>query len=105
MCQNGDSVPQDSAEAFKWYLKAANQGNALAQNFIAIKYAEGDGVPQDFVMAHKWYNIAGENGQELAVTRRKFLERLMTAEQIAEAQRLAMEWQPAGTRHLLASAK
>jgi len=28
---HGDGVPRDLKESFKWYLKSAEQGNALAQ--------------------------------------------------------------------------
>ena len=28
---NGEGVPQDYKEAFRWFLAAAEQGNALAQ--------------------------------------------------------------------------
>ena len=30
--QNGEGVPQDDAEAIKWYLKAAEHGYTAAQN-------------------------------------------------------------------------
>ena len=54
----GHGVPQDYAEARKWYRLAAAQGNAEAQFNLGIMYANGHGVPQDYVQAHKWFNLA-----------------------------------------------
>jgi TPR repeat protein len=34
MYENGDGVEQDSAEAVRWYKKAAEQGDADAQNKV-----------------------------------------------------------------------
>ena len=57
------------------------------------------GVPQDYVQAYKWINLAalrtttGKLAESYRSGRDKLAER-MTASQIAEAQRLAREWQP-----------
>jgi len=47
MYKEGKSVPQDDAEAVKWFLKAARQEDAKAQLNLGIMYQEGEGVPQD----------------------------------------------------------
>ena len=65
-------------------------------------YDQGRGVPQDYVQAHKWMNLAasrqtGEERQRSA-DRRDTLARLMTPAQLAEAQRLAREWDAAHPR-------
>jgi len=36
--QNGEGVSQDDAEAIRWYLKAAEQGHADAQNNLGLMY-------------------------------------------------------------------
>ena len=96
---NGEGVPQDYQEAAKWYRLAAEQGQADAQFSLGNMYALGEGVPQDDVQAHKWINLAalrtttGELAESYRSGRDKLAEQ-MVASQIAEAQRLAREWQP-----------
>jgi len=89
---DGEGVPEDDAEAIRWYRLAAEQGAVTAQVLLGIKYWEGEGVPEDFVLAYMWLNLGAaqghENGQEL----KDILEQQMTREQIAEAQRLSREW-------------
>ncbi len=54
---NGQGVPQDYAEAVKWYRLAAEQGDAGAQYNLGDMYANGQGVPQDYAEAVKWYRL------------------------------------------------
>src|ERR1017187_333582 len=60
--ENGKGVPQDYAEAMKWYRKAADQGNADAQNNLGTMYANGQGAPQDYTEAIKWWRKAADQG-------------------------------------------
>ena len=46
---------------------------------------------QGYVYAHMWGSIAATNGNELGAKLRDFVEKKMTAPQIAEAQDLASE--------------
>ncbi len=62
MYDNGEGVPQDYAEAVKWYRLAAEQGDASAQYNLGIMYINGKGVPQDYAEAVKWYRLAAEQG-------------------------------------------
>ena len=62
--QNG--VAQDYTEAAKWFLKAAEQGNADAQTFLGYSYENGLGVTKDFIEAVKWYRKAAEQGYSVA---------------------------------------
>ena len=103
MYENGQGIPQDYAEAVKWWRLAAEQGHALAQYNLGTMYDAGRGVPQNYVQAHMWYSLAasrlppGEN-HDNAVNNRNAVAGLMTLAQIAEAQKLAREWQPRGER-------
>ncbi len=58
----GLGVPQDYTEAVRWYRKAADQGEAYAQNKLGNRYRLGQGVPQDHVEAVTWYRLAAEQG-------------------------------------------
>ena len=62
MYDNGEGVPQDYAEAVKWYRLAAEQGDANAQYNLGLMYDNGQGVPQDYAEAVKWYRLAAEQG-------------------------------------------
>ena len=62
----GLGVPQDYAEAVKWYRKAAKQGHAHAQCNLGMCYDQGQGVPQDYTEAVKWYHKAAEQGDTAA---------------------------------------
>ena len=91
---NGQGVPQDDQEAEKWYRLAAEQGNAVAQAYLGWMYFNGQGAPQNFVLAHMWLNIASatendSNRKRQATESRDKTARLMTDQQITEAQELA----------------
>ena len=94
MYEHGGGVPQDYAEALKWYRKAADQGFAKAQNNLGIMYDRGQGVLQDYVQAHMWFNLAAAQGNERALENRDIVAKKMTSTQVAEAQKLAREWKP-----------
>ena len=66
MYYNGQGVPQDYAEAVKWYRLAADQGDAYAQYNLGVMYDNGEGVPQDYKEAVKWYRLAAEQGHAKA---------------------------------------
>ena len=99
---SGVGVSQDDAEAVRWYRLAADQGIARAQLFLGFMYEDGEGVPQDDVQAHMWFNLAASRltGElrEMAVQDRDKVAGRMDPTQIAEAQRLASEWDAAHPR-------
>ena len=55
-------VPQNYAEAVKWYRKAAEQGLASAQSNLGTMYRNGQGVPENDAEAIKWYRRAAKQG-------------------------------------------
>ena len=87
-----DGIPQDDAEAVRWWRLAAEQGHEFAQQDLGNMYEDGEGVPKDYVLAYMWSNLAAAQGNFPAGLRRDRLEEQMTREQIAEAQRLSREW-------------
>ena len=90
----GEGVPEDDAEAVKWYRKSAESGYAKAQVSLGYMYSIGYGVPQSNVEAYKWYNLAAAQGNARARSYKEEVSAKMTREQIAEAQRLSSEWKP-----------
>jgi uncharacterized protein len=56
-------IPPDYAAAASWYGKAAEQGDAFAQDRLAYQYANGLGVTQDYAAAAGWYRKAADQGQ------------------------------------------
>ena len=50
------------AEAMKWYRKAAEKGNAVAQNNLGNMYKNAFGVTKDYNEAVKWFQLAAEQG-------------------------------------------
>ncbi len=66
MYTEGQGVRQDYQQAFAWYQKAAEQGNAGAQNNLGLMYYNGKGVEQDYIKALEWYQKAAEQGDAKA---------------------------------------
>jgi len=61
MYDNGEGIPENDAEAVKWYRKAADQGYAKAQYNLGVMYYSGDGVPENDV---KFMIYAKKSGNE-----------------------------------------
>ncbi len=86
----------DYDTALKELRPLAEQGHAKAQSNLGGMYALGKGVPQDYTEAVKWFRLAAANGVKEAVNNRDILEKHMTPDQLAEAQKLAREWKAKG---------
>ena len=63
---SGRGVPQDEAEAIRWFRLTAEQGDAVAQANLGSVYDAGRGVPQDFAEAVRWFRLAAEQGNAIA---------------------------------------
>ncbi|HKH01641.1 MAG TPA: tetratricopeptide repeat protein [Bradyrhizobium sp.] len=81
----------DYTEAAKWFRLAAEQGRADAQSSLGAMYAEGEAGPQDLVQALKWFILAAAQNHKEATENREKAVLIMTARQVAEAQKLANE--------------
>jgi TPR repeat protein len=92
--QVGKPVKKDYAEAIKWYTLAADKGCDIAQNNLGSMYNHGEGVSKDLIVAYKWFNLSAGQGNELGLQNRDAIERIMTPDQIAEAQHLCRVWTP-----------
>lgn len=58
----GNGVVKNYKEAFKYYKKAAENGNANAQYMLAGMYYTGEGGAKDLQEMYKWYKKAAEQG-------------------------------------------
>lgn len=98
-----DGLPQDYAEAAKWYRKAAEQGDAEAQAALGRLYANGTGVPQEDKEAYFWLSLAHEGANEdNKGWIRTLLERTelyMDKADVKAAKKRAAEWKPSGKKN------
>ena len=65
----GWGVPQDQAEAARWYEKAAGQGDADAQDMLSWMKLLGGGCPQDYPGARGGREKAAAQGRASAMAR------------------------------------
>jgi len=88
----GEDVPQDYAEAVRWFSMAAEQGHVVSQATLGAYYWAGRGVPQNLVKAYFWSVLAQAGGDEASKYRVSVLASRMTHAQIASAQQQANDW-------------
>jgi len=67
MFANGDGVPQDYAEARRWFQKAATAESHAAMNHLGVMHAEGLGVARDDSKARLWFEKAAAYGNDEAM--------------------------------------
>ena len=89
MYDNGKGVPENDAEAVKWYRKSADQGFRSAQFSLGRRYWSDDGVPENSISAYMWLSAAESQGIIIAGNYLKKLKSQMTEQQIADGQTLA----------------
>ncbi|KAF9120579.1 hypothetical protein BGW39_011259 [Mortierella sp. 14UC] len=56
---------KDYSQAMKWFVKAADQGNAVSHRKLGYLYDFGLGVPQNDSLAYEWYLKSAELGDPL----------------------------------------
>lgn len=66
------------SEAFKFFLKAAEEGHGEAMFELAKFYEDGLGVSANIGKATEWYTKCSENDCEASSDAKKALERLRT---------------------------
>jgi uncharacterized protein len=93
MNASGEGGRRDYRTAIGWFLFAAQRGDERAKNNLGTMYFNGQGVSRDLVRAHMWYNLAAAQGDAEAIQNRASVAQLMTAKQIARAQKMASERQ------------
>ncbi|MDP6589876.1 MAG: hypothetical protein QF666_10580, partial [Alphaproteobacteria bacterium] len=98
----GAGTPANPIEALRWFLAAAMQEHVQARLNISRMYFDGDVVEQDFVQSLMWLELSNAPTESYPTQFYKDLVERLTAEQIAEAEKLAREWTPAQGEKLLA---
>jgi TPR repeat protein/serine/threonine protein kinase len=86
----GEIPPANAKEAFGYYLKRANSGDAAAQAKIGQMYREGRGTGQNFADAVKWYRKAAEQGNAEGQARLGFM--YMTGLGVKKDEAEALKW-------------
>ena len=94
MYYNGEGMPQDYAEAVKWYRLAADKGHVKAQYNLGVMHGTGIGVPRNHAEAVKWYRLAADQGDakaqyNLGVSDRNGLGVLQDYKEVVKLFRLA----------------
>jgi TPR repeat protein len=69
MYHSGLQVPFDEKKAVYWYQRAAEGGNQLAQEYMAIGYQEGwFGLPRDGEKSRYWYQRLDSEPDSITVS-------------------------------------
>ena len=71
----GAGVEQSDSKAVRWWLLAAQKGDAIPQFRLAQMYEQGRGVQQNPTLALRWYRESASRGNRNAAAA---LERLQT---------------------------
>jgi uncharacterized protein len=93
-------VQGSRSEAIRWFLAAAEQGLARAQEKLADIFAAEDDRPDGSLESCKWYLLAmrelrGGHLQKAQSAYQRVAARLTPAE-VAEVNRLVQSWKPKG---------
>lgn len=80
------------AEIAEAHQKVREVGHSEDLYKLGLIYATGQGGATDLVQAHMWFNLAASRGLEAAKESRRELSSMMSAGEIADAQKRAREW-------------
>jgi len=94
MYEQGQGLPQDYAEAFMWFKRAADQDYTKAQHNLGAMFATGEGVKRDYVQAYVWLNICAAKGDAGCASQRDQIAKKLKASKLTEAQRLSTAFTP-----------
>ena len=99
MYEHGRAMARNYDAAVYWYSCAAEQGHPTAQYLLGLMYDKGHGVVRSDVLAYKWLNLAAAHAspglREYYLRIRNAVAAKLTADQVAESQRLASSFVPA----------
>lgn len=84
------SVP----DMIEWLRRSANQSYGTAMYNLGLIYEKGLGVPVDYAAAYLWFNLAAARLVAEAPEARARVEKLMSPDHVALAQRQSREYRP-----------
>ena len=76
------------------HRKAAELGDAAAQNILAMAYYDGNGVTRNYEEAYFWKLLSSAKDREDSILDLNSFENKLSPEQISSVQRRALEWKP-----------
>ena len=85
-----DGWEKDVVKAFKWFEKAAKQGDLHSQSYIGYAYSSGIGVEKNINKAIEWYSKAAERGD--ASAQRSLGDIYLQADDVPQDCLKAIEW-------------
>jgi len=85
----GEGVQQSDAEAFRWFQRAAAQGQTGARIKLGYMYSQGRGTTKDLATAYAFLTAATSAGDKRGDDLLRSIEPQLTAAQIAEAKEKA----------------
>jgi TPR repeat protein len=78
--------------AYKQFGSLSKAGSSVSPYYLGLMCLNGMGVLQDYCRSHMWLNIASSRGHKKARAQLEKLTKNMSADQLANAQRLARRW-------------
>lgn len=82
---------QKYEKAYQIWKPLAEKGNADAQYYMGVMFANGQGVKLNNIVAYAWYSVAAEE-QEMAEENRDDIEVKLSVAQLEQAKKLAKEY-------------
>ena len=102
MYLNARGVPQNYAEAEKWYRKAAEQGDVDARCILGLAYYLGEWVRKDLVQSYFWFSLAASRGSgeqcRQAPEAKARIAKELTPENLKRAQAMVRDWEKSHPR-------
>jgi hypothetical protein len=88
---------KEPEQAIGLFRNAAEAGHTLSMDYFGSALAVGVGVPKNEMQALMWLNIAASrksNMQTAIATHRDYVEKRLSREEVAGAQKLSSSWKP-----------
>ena len=92
--QGSDGLDKDPIETEIWWLRAATQGQLMAQMNLGLLYSRGALGEKDPLKAYQWAKLSFTRGNQKAKELVETLEKELTPEQIADVDAFVKAFKP-----------